>query len=145
MSMCNPSVGFRVGKYNGFSYTGTVGTWNARADEPHLATTVAGQSAFALIDDIRRGTASSFGHQASGSLRQAKPASTRWSSSCMPGHPSEGRFLPLFSFRDSVRGGGKLQGPERAHDEDTRQSGVKTSSLVICFSVRRGVKVLKFH
>lgn len=53
--------------------------------------------------------------------------------------------LVFLSRRDSVRGRGNSKDPRGAYDEDTWRSGVKTSSLVIYFSVRRGVKVLKFH
>ena len=41
--------------------------------------------------------------------------------------------------------GKRARRTDHAGDEDAGQSGVKTSSLVIYFPGRRGVKVLKFH
>lgn len=106
----------------------------------------AGQWTFPLIDTIGQCT-NGFGHCAPGSVHIFKPAQplTRARlgySIILRRVVSTPVFLPR---RDSVRGRGNSKDPRGAYDEDTWQSGVKTSSLVIYFSVRRGVKVLKFH
>lgn len=117
------SLGFRAGKDNQFSYTGTVGTWNARRTSAPGNNIVSRRSVGACV--YRRHWTSGFGHRASGSPRTCtvtKPANHSLEPVLDTLPSFGGSFLPLFSFRDSVRGGGNSK-RERERESTTKIRG----------------------